>query len=95
MKLTPYAKLLTMTKEAVDKTLAPVRAKSQQLKAELEVAKLDERIATLEKSIDESCSQKDLNYDTIIDLLDDLALAERRKEQFDKIIVELFPKIST
>jgi hypothetical protein len=93
MKLTPYQKLITMTKDAVDKTLAPVRSKSQQLKAELEVAKLEERCATLEKEVDEACSVKELNYDTIIDKLDELALAERRKEQFNKIITELFPKI--
>lgn len=82
-----------MTKEAVDKTLAPVRSKSQQLKAELEVSKLEERCACLEKEINEACSQKELNYDAIIDKLDELALAERRKEQFTKIITELFPKL--
>lgn len=95
MKLTPYKQLLTMTKEAIDKTLAPVRSKSQRLKAELEIrGLLYEKCATLEKEINELCSQQDLNYDKIIDKLDELSLAERRKEQFQKIIVELFPEMS-
>jgi hypothetical protein len=92
MKLTPYQKLITMTKEAVDKTLAPVRSKSQHLKAQLEVSKLEERVATLEKEINETCSEKELNYDKIIDKLDELALTERRLKQFGKIISELFPE---
>lgn len=92
MKLTPYQKLITMTKEAVDKTLAPVRAKSQKLKAQLEVSKLEERIATLQKEIDETCSEKELDYTKIIDKLDELALSERRLKQFARIIEELFPK---
>jgi len=89
--LTPYKKLLTMAAEAIDSTLAPVRAHSAKKKAELEMAKLDERIATLESQLTKSCSEKDLSFDTIIDKLDDIALAERRKAQFEKIVKEMFP----
>lgn len=91
MKLTPYKKLLTMAKDAIDATLAPVRAHSAKKKAELEQAKLDERIATLESEINQACAEKELDFDKIIEKLDELALAERRKGQFDKIIEELFP----
>ena len=91
MKLTPYKKLLTMAKEAVDATLAPVRAHAAKKQAELEMAKLDERIATLESKLNTECSKKDLNFDTIIRKLDDIALAERRKGQFEKIVNEMFP----
>lgn len=80
-----------MTAEAIDKSLAPVRARSQRLKGELEVAKLEERIAHLEKRINEECAKKELNFDTIIDMLDDLALTERKYEQFKLVIEELFP----
>lgn len=92
MKLTPYKKLLTMAKEAVDTALAPVRARAAKKQAELETAKLDEKIATLESEITQECSKKDLNFDTIIRKMDDLALAERRKAQFEKITSELFPE---
>ncbi len=91
MKLTPYKKLLVLTKEVIDATLAPVRARAAKKQAELETAKLDEKIATLESEITQECSKKDLNFDNIIRKMDDLALAERRKAQFEKITNELFP----
>ena len=91
MTLTPYKKLLTMAKEAIDATLAPVRAHAAKKQAELEMAKLDERIATLESELTTVCSQKDVNFDSIINKLDEIALAERRKKQFGKIIGEMFP----
>lgn len=90
-KLTAYKKLLTMGKEAVDSVLAPVRAHSAKKKAELEMAKLDERIATLQSELTVTCSEKEINFDKIIDKLDDIALSERRKEQFQKILEEMFP----
>ncbi len=92
MKLTPYKKLLVMGKEALDATLAPVRARAAQKQAELEVCKLEETIATLENQVHEACSKKDLNFSNIIDKMDELALAERRKTQLEKITKELFPE---
>ncbi len=92
MKLTPYKKLLTLSKEQIDSTLVPTRARAAKAKAELESIKLEETIATLEHNITELCSQKDLNLDSVVDRMDELALAERRKEQFQKIVGELFPE---
>jgi len=91
MKLTPYKELLVMGKEAINAALAPVRTMSAKKKAELEIAKLDERIATLEPELNELCSVKEINFDKIIDKLDEIALAERRKKQFEKIVTEMFP----
>jgi hypothetical protein len=92
MKLTPYRKLLTMGREAVDATLAPVRAHSAKKKAELELAKLEERVATLDSELTTLCATKEIDFDKIIDKLDDIALVERRKKQFEKIIAEMFPE---
>lgn len=91
MKLTPYATLLTMTKDAIKAGLAPIRARSAKKQAELEACKLDEKCATLETEITELCSKDKLCFDSIINKMDELALAERRKGQFDKILSELFP----
>lgn len=91
MKLTPYKKLLAMTKEAVDATLAPVRARAARKQAELEIAKLEERLATIQSEINTICAQREVNFDLIIEKLDDHALAERRKSQFAKIVEEMFP----
>lgn len=90
-KLTPYKTLLTMTKDAIDGILASSRAKSARCKAELELAKLEEKAATIDKQIQEACSQKELNFDKLIELQDEYALNERRMEQFKTIICELFP----
>ena len=92
MKLTPYKKLLVMGKEAIDATLAPVRARSAKKKAELEIAKLEEQVATYDSELNTLCSEKEINFDKIIDKLDSIALVERRKKQFEKIVAEMFPE---
>jgi hypothetical protein len=89
--LTPYKKLLTMTKEAIDGALAVVRAKSAKCKAELELAKLEENDAELDKKIQEACSVKELNFSRIIELQDEQALNARKMEQFKAIIAQMFP----
>ena len=91
-KLTPYKDILKMAKEAIDDVLAPVRANRAKKQAELEIAKLDEKIASQEAKIQEVCSEREINFDKLIDSLDSLALMERRKKQFGKIIEEMFPE---
>lgn len=92
MKLKPYKEILKMAKEMIDETLAPVRAMRAKKQAELEVAKMDEKIATHEAKIQEICTEKDINFDKLITAQDELALMERRRKQFIKIISELFPE---
>lgn len=92
MKLTPYAETLVMGKEALDKTLAPKRANAIQKQGELERARLEEEIARLENDIQILQSGKDLNFPTLLDKLDDLALKERRYQQFTEILKQLFPE---
>jgi len=91
VKLTAYKKILTMGKEAVDAALSPVRANSARKKAELEMAKLDEKIATLESEINTTCSEKEINFEKVIEKMDEIGLTERKKKQFEKIIAEMFP----
>lgn len=92
MKLIAYNDILKMTKEKVQSALAPARARQTRIQGELEMAKLDERIATIEQEITEVCSEHPLKFDKLIDKMDQLALIERRKKQFDKVIKELFPE---
>ena len=95
MKLTPYKELLAMTKEKIDEALAGSRANTALCKAQLEVAKIDEALATSQGKINEECSKKDLDFNVIIDLLDEVALAERRRSQFQQIIDQMFPTTLT
>jgi hypothetical protein len=53
---------------------------------------MDEKIATHEAKIQEICVEKDINFDKLISAQDELALMERRKKQFARIIEELFPE---
>lgn len=91
MKLTVYAKILKMGKEAIQEALAPVRAHEMKKKAELETAKIDSRLIEQDSKIQEICSAYPINYDKLLDALDERDLLSRRKAQFDKIIKEMFP----
>jgi DNA-binding sugar fermentation-stimulating protein len=92
MKLKPFAELIGATKEAVAKALAPMRARKVKAKAELEMAKLDERIVCLESEVQEECAKEDINFDTLMKKLDEAALIERRQKQYKKVLAELFPE---
>jgi hypothetical protein len=91
MKLSPYKEILKWSKEKIDESLAGVRAHKAKKQAELEIAKLDESIATKEAHIKEVCSDKEIDFGKLIQSLDELALMERKRKQFQKIISELFP----
>lgn len=91
-KLKSYKEILAMAKEKIDETLAPIRAHRAKKQAELEIAKMDEQMASQEARVFELCSAKDINFDQIIRAQDEYALMERRKNQFKKIIDEMFPE---
>ena len=92
MKLRPYKEYLAMAKEKVDESLAPARANRAKKQAELEIAKMEESLATQEATIMELCSSKEIDFNKIIEAQDKYALTERRIAQFEKIIKEMFPK---
>lgn len=92
MKLPAYKEVLRMAKEKIDDALAPIRAMRAKKQAELEMAKLDEEIATQEAKIHEACCQKEINFSMLIERQDLLALTERKKKQYQKILDEMFPQ---
>ena len=91
MILKPIAEILKLTKEGVDKVLAPVRAARIKAQASLEEAKIDEALVSKESEIQELCALKEINFDALIKKLDEVAILERRKKQYQKILGELFP----
>ena len=92
MKLKPYKEILAMTKEKINECLAPIRASKAKKRAELEKVKIDEKIINLETKVHELAAKEEIDFDKLIDSLDEIALLERRKVQFDKVIAELFPE---
>jgi hypothetical protein len=92
MKLPTYKDVLKMGEDTLKMTLAPVKAARAKKQAELEMCKLDEQIATKEAEIHEQCCKEDVNFGRLIDMQDSLALAERKKKQYQKILDEMFPE---
>lgn len=91
MQLTPYADLIKLSPEEREKKNSTTKINKQKQKGVLKVAELDEKISSLEDRVTTLCSQTDLNYEAIVDAQDELALAIRRKEQFQTVIDQLFP----
>ena len=90
-KVKSYQEVLALTKEKLDEALAPIRARSAKAKAELEIAKQQEKLIALETDIHKLCAEKDLNFNSIADKVDAYELAERRLKQIESLVRELFP----
>lgn len=88
MKLPTYQEILD---GAADKSMVPFRLKSARKKAELEVATIEEEIATMQTGLNEACVQKELNFKDISNRMDKIELKERQLKQMNDIITQLFP----
>jgi hypothetical protein len=91
MKLKPFAEIIAMSKEKLAESLAPIRARKVRSQAELEMAKLDDELVRLEAEVQESCAKEEISFPNLLDKLDRVALLERRKAQYEKVLAELFP----
>jgi len=89
-EIKPFKELLAMTKEKLDEAMIPLRVRAARAKADSEIIKLEEKMITLEASINELCAQKELNFNAITDKLDEYDLAERRLKQVNGICDQLF-----
>jgi hypothetical protein len=92
MKLKPYKDLVALSKEKLDEAMVPIRVRSLKAKADMKIAELDSELLTKEQRVHELCAQKDVNLESVADLLDDIDLLERRKEQLTEIVAQLFPE---
>lgn len=90
MSLMKYQDVLVLCKDKIKEVMAPLRAREMRKKGELEVCKIDSKIAEKEQKIQEYGSTYPIDFDRLIDALDELELIQRRKEQFEKIISEMF-----
>lgn len=91
MKLKPYKELIAMTDQKVSEAMAPIRAKRTKSKASHEMAKIEEAILDKEIKIQEMCIEKDIDFEKLLDELDEVALLERRKKQYAEVLSQLFP----
>lgn len=92
MKLKPFKTLIGLSKEKLDEAMAPIRARQVKSQAELEQAKLDADILTKETAVQEMLTNKTVDFPKLMDSLDEIALLERRKSQYDEVLEQLFPE---
>lgn len=92
MQLNPYLQTLQSSTEELKIKTAPQKAKTQRIRAELEVSKQEETIASIEQEIHTITTCDTLDFNIIIDKLDSHALAIRRRDQLKDIITQLFPE---
>lgn len=90
MSLMKYKDVLALCKEKINESKAPLRAKEMRKKAELEVCKLESILADREQKIQELSSEYPIKFDELLDAIDELELTQRRKEQFERVITEMF-----
>lgn len=90
MGLLKYKDALILCKEKIKEAMAPLRAREMRKKGELEICKIDSDIADKEQKIQEFASNYPIDFDKLLDAIDELELIKRRKDQFEKIIDELF-----
>lgn len=96
MQLKPFKEIVAYSKEKITEVMAAPRARRLKAQAESELSDLDIEIITLEGKIEESFMQeesyKNFSFKSLIEQLDRLALLERRKKQYAKVLGQLFPK---
>ena len=90
-KLKPLHEILAGGQKVIDEVMAPLRERKVRAQAESKLVELDERMITLEKQINEAVMSEQINFDKALDLMDDYKLAERRRDQLQAMVGELFP----
>ncbi len=87
-----YKEAMQMGKEKLASTLIPIKAKKAQKKAESAQLDLEEKVAELTVELTEMCTVESPDFEKIIDLQDELTLTERRLEQYNTILEQMFPE---
>ena len=90
MSLMKYKDVLVLCKEKIKESMAPLRAREMRKKGELEICKLESQIAESEQKVQECASEYPIDFEKLLDSMDDLELTKRKKEQFEKVINEMF-----
>ena len=90
-QLKSFKELISMTKEKLEEAAVPLRVRSAKAKAEGIKVEIETKMLDLEAKINTECASKDINFNKIVDLLDEYALAERQLAQVTKVVEQLFP----
>jgi len=92
MQLRPFKELFALSKEKLDEAMAPIRARQVRSQANLEQSTIDADLLTKETQIQEMLTGKTIDFPKLMDKLDEYDLLERRKQQYDTVLGQLFPE---
>ena len=92
MELSTYKSFLTSCKEKITEAMAPLRVREMRKKGELELCKIESSIAEKEQRIQEYAANYPINFDGLINALDNLELERHKLKQLSKILTEMFPE---
>ena len=93
MKLISFKAALAMTKQAIDDALIPIRVSQAKKQGEMEQLKIDEKLLSLQIELQQITVSSPINYDRLLDKIDEIDLLERRRKQFDDVISQLFSDV--
>ena len=85
-----YKELLSKGKEAVAALELPFKVKKEQKNLEMKILELEQQIAKDELTIQEEKSASPINWDKLINALDNKALNDRKLVQLQSLEKELF-----
>lgn len=91
MDIISLKKVLSASKEKVEELLAPLRVRQVRAKADLESAKLEEKLLTLEREVVEGVAKKDIDFAAVLKKMDEYDLTKRQIGQMAALIDGLFP----
>lgn len=89
--LKPYVEALANTEKENDAELAPARAEETKAKIGLEVATNNIKMKEVTNRIMTFQRAYPLNTSSLISAVDELALLERRQQQLQDIVTQMFP----
>ena len=90
-QIKPFKELIALTKEKLEESMLPLRVRSAKAKAEQLKVELETKMIDLETRINTNCANKDINFSSIIDQIDEYELLERRLKQVNELTDKLFP----
>lgn len=85
-----YRDLLKKTKEAIADAQVPFKVKKEQKQLELKIIELESEIAKNELTIEEQKSANPINWDKLINAMNERDLNNRKLTQLEALSTELF-----
>jgi hypothetical protein len=93
LNLPRYEDILNDKKDA-NRELISAKVAQASARANLKIAQIDEDLKTRQARLKEVCMSPEVDFDVIIELLDDIETVERTKGQYEAIVDQMFAKKS-